>query len=405
MNKFLRSKLMIIVLAFLLVIISRVDAEQGDDLFIEKVLDEPAQIDFTDITLEEAFSRLSQATGIKFDLEHSWQAVDQLPYGKLTQISAKLQGLPWRQALNELLRSLALRFQVGRDRIYIYGTDELIRQPGRLNLLELDALVRLQSTSLSESTPEIIKQLRHVTRINYGLIVNSHRQKEVDKKTAKKALSSEPQPAHKVLNWYSNLALRKPHSDSTWYLAADAANSNSKHVDIVILTFAELMDIKFARRINIEFRNQPAQAILQELADRAGVGITFEPGCVALLEPELRDNCSLVMRGGTIKNALEALMGLTGLAYTVDAAGIHIAASETLRAMANAPQQISPPRSPLACTLTRQLPGTDLEAMIMIREQQLEEAGLLETYRKLQEDHFQKFVRFLNTYEQTESAK
>ena len=40
-------------------------------LLIEQVLDDPAKIDFKDVTLEEAFIRLGKATGVKFDLQEA----------------------------------------------------------------------------------------------------------------------------------------------------------------------------------------------------------------------------------------------------------------------------------------------------------------------------------------------
>ena len=104
-------------------------------LLIEKALDEPASIRLKQITLEDVFVRLSQQIGVMIDLEQAGPALDQLPYGRLTQIeSAQIQGLSWRNALKELLKPFSLTFQAGNDRIYILGTPELMRQPQRLVL-------------------------------------------------------------------------------------------------------------------------------------------------------------------------------------------------------------------------------------------------------------------------------
>ncbi len=378
----------------------------GEDISaiaIEKVLEEPAQISFKEISLADAFVNLGKATGIPVDTAQAQTAIAQLPFGQLTEITATLQGMSWRNAIQELLKPLALRFQPGQDRIFILGTPELLRQPRRLNLAELNALVRLQTTYVNDSEKKLIKQIRQTTGLSLGLIENALRKEEADKDLVEKILSSTPQAAGNVLDIYCK-RIRGNQGELTWFVQANSEGGRNGMMDIVILPVKELIEMKLAQRINIKYKNQPVQSILQDMAQLAAVNISFEPGCIALLSNDVRDNSTLVMQAGSIKDSLEALSGMTGLGYTYDAEGIHISASDTLRNLNSYQKTASSSSNPVVCTITEVLPGTELETMFMIRKDDLEKEGLLETYQKLYGDRMKSFMNFLREYQKKEPS-
>ena len=377
-------------------------------LLIEQVLDDPARIDFKNVTLEEAFVRLSKATGVKFDLEEAAPALAQLPYGKLTRVSAKLQGITWRQALSEILKPFALTFQPARDRIYILGTDDLMRQPSRLTHTELEALVLLQTTPLDHRSENILRQLN--TEVNkrlaplniqyeFHLVVHGKRIEEIDRGQAQALLSKVPLPAAEILHRFSKRIFRRG-EPGIWYLRQVESQSKTRQIDILVVNAEELIEKKLNQRIDIKFVSQPVQTILHKLAQRSVVDITFEPGCIALVDANLRDNCSLVMRSGSIKTALEALSGMTGLAYYYDAQGIHITASESLKTIKPGRTQIASVElnNPVVCILTSTLPGTDLETQILIRQSDLQKEGLLEKYQRVQKTNLETFMDSLRAF-------
>jgi hypothetical protein len=369
-------------------------------MLIEKVLDDPAQINFRNVTLEDAFEKLGKSIGVKFDV--SEMALAQLPYGGLTELSAvQLQGMAWRDALRELLKPLSLRFQPGEDRIYILGTAALMRQPRRLNMVELDALVRLQSTNLNDSEDKMLKQIQQITRIPFGLIENDRLRDKTDDDITDKLLSKIPQPTSKVLDQYSDRVVRSlmPKTTGSWYVRAEVKEGRAERIDIIILPVEELVELKLERRINVEFKNRPSQVIFYELSRQAALDIRYEPGCFALLDNNLRNNCSLVMSGGTIKRALEALAGMTGLAYSYDDKGIYIQAGEMLKSTPAAQVNKVTYANPLILTLTTKIPGTDLETMILIREEDLNEEGLLEKWQQVQMYSIEEFIQFLKNYQ------
>ncbi len=257
-------------------------ADTTEMLLIEKALDDPAEISLTRVTLGDALQNLSSAIGVNFEADE--MAVGKLPYGHLTPLEAvEFQGVSWREALTELLRPLALRFQVGRDRIYILGTKELVRQPRRLNLSELNALVRLQNSVLNDKEDKLLKQLRTVTGLKFGLVINGQRQEKAKESYTEDILNKTYQKATSVLDAYC----RRLGGHLVWYVRAEPANSNGRtaisqpgaRIDIIVVPAMELVRLKLDRRIDIEYRNQPVQTILQDLARHGQVNITFEPGC------------------------------------------------------------------------------------------------------------------------------
>jgi len=393
---------------FLMMFASGVSLCQGQQLsavFIEKALDDPAKIDYRNITLEDAFENLHKQLGIPFDVDQT--ALAQLQYGKLTTLSSvKLQGMPWRDALRELLKPLALTFQPGADRIYILGTDELMRQPRRLNLIELDSLVRLQNSNLNDSDKNLLRQIRQITNTSiFRLFEMDNHVEKAHQNTAEQSLSSYPQSAAKVLDLYSRRVLSnkyKQEQPGTWYIRAEMINGQTTSIDIVILPAVDLNHLKLQKRIDKTFTDQPIQNILYELANLGTLEINFEPGCFTLLDENLVNNFTLAMSNATIKNAFDEISGLTGLAADVRPDGIHIVVGETLlKKAAERERQAAQIANPLACVLLVKIPENDFETMIFVREEELRQAGVLEKYRDFQKKNIAEFIRFLRIGDQT----
>ena len=218
MNRLIYKKLWltaIFTLAALALNVAQAD-EDTNPFLIEKALDEPAQISLKNITLEEVFFHLSRKIGIEIDLDRAGPALSQLPYGKLTQIaSAHLEGLTWRQALTELLKPFALTFQPGSDCIYILGTKDLMRQPRRLNIAELEAIVLLQNTQLDNKSGNLLQQIRTRTNIKFDLFVHGKKLDRIDREDGRRILNQGPFPAGLTLHQYSQRIYRRG-KPSTW---------------------------------------------------------------------------------------------------------------------------------------------------------------------------------------------
>ena len=375
-------------------------SQEPTALFIQKALDEPAKIHFRNKTLEEVFAQVGKDLGIALQPEMS--ALDQLPYGQLTQLeSVELEGMAWRDALRELLKPLALTYQVGQDRIYILGTPELMRQPRRMNLVELSALVTIQNTRLNDSEDKLLKQIREVSKTNFNLIEFGRQVDKAEKDIAEDILTKSPEPAPKVLDAYSRQRGRQQRIlDATWYVRAEVEYGRAEAIHIVILPAQQLLLMKLDRRITVSYRNQPAQVILLDLARQANVEIRFEPGCLGFLEPRVRNSTSLEMQEATIKRAFEALVGITGLEYELKPDHVRITVGENLKDMAKM-QRVAEGSgtNPAMSVIITKIPGTDLETMVFVRKEDLEEMGLLEKFHQYYLSSVKTYFNFLEDFE------
>ncbi len=373
-------------------------AAEPTELFIEQALDNPATINFSNITLDDALKGISNAMGVRLDADES--ALSQLPYGRLTPLaSVQLQNITWRQALREFLAPLALRFQVGKEQIYILGTDELLRQPRRLTANELAALVALQQSNVNNSDERLLRQIREVTRMDFGLIINGIRQEKTDKDIDEDILHEKPISAAEALTTYCRVLASKgnrPAADLTWFVQTETSG-NKEGLNIVMLSQSELAGQKLDRCVDVSFRNVPVQSILIDLGRSAVIPVSFEPGCIALVDSQIRENASLTLQNGSIRMALEALAGMTGLQYRTEGLKLHITAGENLKAIANrsVTAVTTTSSNPTVAVLTLNIPGSDIPNMIFIRQDDLKEQGLLEKYQKMRKAMLEDFYKVL----------
>lgn len=374
-----------------------------DELFIQKALHSPATIHFQNITLENAIAKVSASLGVPLEPEPS--ALNQLPGGPLLLIeSVQLEGMTWRDALRELLEPLSLTYQVGTNQIYILGTPELMRQPRQLNLMELNALVTLQTIQLNDSEDNLLKQIRELSKLPFEWIEFGDWEEKAEKDITERILTKHPTPAVQVLDRYSRSRGKKkkqPIQNATWYVRESAENSRAPVMYIEILPAEQLLLMKLDRRTTVSYHNQPAQKIFLDLAQRANVEIRFEPGCLALLEPRTRNNILLEMQTATIKGALDALEGMTGLEYKLQADHIRIQASANLVEMAKRRQLMtrSSGTNPAMTVITVKVPGTEMEVMMFVRKEDLEEMGLQGKFQQYYLDSVKTYFDFLKKYE------
>lgn len=373
-------------------------AAEPTELFIEQALDNPAMINYSNITLVDAFKGISSAIGVPLEADPS--ALSQLPYGGLTPLaSVQLQNVTWRQALREFLAPLALRFQVGKEPIYILATDELMRQPHRLTPRELSALVALQQSNVNKSDERLLRQIRDVTRMDFGLVVNGIRQDKADKDISEDILSETPISAAEALNLYCRVLSAKGNrsgSEWTWWVRSETVG-NKDTLDIVILLERDLAAMKLDRRVDVSFRNTKVQSILIDLGRSAVMPVGFESGCLMMVDDAMRDNASLTLQNGSIRMALDALSGMTGLEYRTDGLKLYISASENLKVLASqrATTVTTTSSNPTVAVLTLPVPGSNIESMVFIRQNDLKDEGLLEKYLRVRQSMLDDFYKVL----------
>jgi hypothetical protein len=376
-------------------------AQAVDPFLIEKALDERADIELKKVTLGQALEQVGRKMGVRIGVESAGPAFAQLPYGHLSEIeSAQLQGISWREALTELLKPFSLTYQPGDTKISILGSDDLMRQPRRLTMAELNALVVLQTKTLSNKSDNLLRQLRVTTGIEFGLVQDRLHKDEVDLGPHQTVLTAQPAPASEVLSRYAGTVWRKGES-STWFVQGNVSEGRTTNINIVIINPKELVKMKLQRRIDLNFKNQPLQTILLDLANKAAVKLTLEPGSIGMVDPAQRDNCSLVASNNTIEQALEALSGLTGLEYYPDYDGVTVAAGDLL--LTRKPGKVDL-ADRTVCILKVKLPDSDDELTILIRESDFKNAGIWDKYLQLRQENIAELMKMIRDYPIAEIA-
>ena len=366
-----------------------------------EALDSPAELELKDVTLADALDQVGQAMGVPVSVDP--EALRQLSHAGETRLAqVRLLGMSWSDALRELLEPMLLTYEPATDNIYVTGARALMRQPEPVNSFEREALVALERAGLTATSDKLLGQIRKATKLEFALVENGRRRGEADDDIVEDILTKLPQSGTQVLNEYSRQVI--PGGDGTWYVKANVEYGQASRIDIIVLSGRTLTERKLGRRIDVEFKNVPVPQVLQVLAESARVELRFEPGCLALLDQGVREKVSLTVKGGTVRSALEAVSGLTGLEFTPVAEGVRVSAGPVLtdkdRTRAEAPRS----SNPTLFIIQHQVPGTNFQTMIVVRQQDLAERGLLEKYQQYQEESMDEFLSHLEQYEPDKSA-
>jgi len=116
-------------------------------------------------------------------------------------------------------------------------------------------------------------------------------------------------------------------SDLTWYPWGKT---------LVVVQKVDQVRNLLAKTITVRFNGVNVSQVLSELAAKAGVKFSIEPGAVARLLPE-QQNIRMVLENATIEQALENIAGFTGLAWSVASDGVHITNSSSALAASREP--------------------------------------------------------------------
>ena len=273
----------------------------GDDLqpLIEEALDQEVQLDIQDTPLEQAFQIIADKTGVVLSLAP--EALELLPYGANTKVDdARMQKIPLREGLSLLTVPLGLRFQVRTRGIEVLPTPALARIGRRANWDELDTLAWLHALEFSKD-PSGIDRLGERLQFQLG---------EIDDgwpPLANAIVRVGAGPGDQVLTLACD-SLRW-----TWY------PSNKQ---IVVLPKADQVRRQLNRKVSIRESHRKLIDVLQSVARQAGVAVRTEPGVIASLPVQTRNNFNLLLENKTAGYAFEVVGAATGLGYRVDSDGV-----------------------------------------------------------------------------------
>jgi hypothetical protein len=285
-----------------------VAAAQSMRDLMEEVLDQTGpEVRIEDQTLPEAFKTLEQQTGLRMVLDEA--AVEAMPYGLRTRISLVIAGIPLRQGLRQTLEGLGLSMKMEDDRIRIVPIAAVERLGRRLALEEVQLLQTLATRRWAELGEEQRAVLLSRVAPEQARLVDE----TVSRVRAPSALAQ--------------LELGLGELGYVWLPDGET---------IVVYPPEEEVRRRLEREVSLNYQNARLDEVFMDLAERAGVKITFEPGLLARLQASDR-RVDLIHRRTTIRQALDRLSAAIGITYQAASDGLHIGASEALQRAASRP--------------------------------------------------------------------
>ncbi len=293
---------------------------------LQKALDRTVSLSKSDALIGDVFDALSEETGAAFVIDET--ALACLPYGEQTRMSVTLKNITLREALTPMLAPQALRWTPDDGTIRILPTEGLARMARRASYDELQTLGKIHSARLdrTKEAGSVIVQLRKLTG-NEDLSIDYR----VGDDPSAAAVAAERALPGTAAEWLDMLGRGR---GWTWYLWYD---------DIVILPADEQIERQLQQSVTVEYRNADLVDAMLDLADKARVKLSMEPGVLNYLPAETRESFNLVMAEATVAQALEVISGATGLEFVRTTDGIRVEPSEALRLSDQGGRRSRPP--------------------------------------------------------------
>ncbi|MFH0982305.1 MAG: hypothetical protein V2A79_12300 [Planctomycetota bacterium] len=325
---------------------------------IEGALDQPMQFKIEDVPVVEAFAALTAETGV--DIAVAPDVLDLLPYGSDTRMSVTLERLSLREGLGQFLLPLAMTFEVTSDGLCVLPKPELLRIGRRATWAELDGLAFVRETdwtTAARNREALRPRIQFRLKVEDPWSLLSAAAARVGAGLGDQVLTL----ACSALGW-------------TWFPEDDK---------IVVLSMEDQVRRQLDDVVSLRSTHRPLVEVLQQLARTAHVPIRHEPGVLASLPPQTRQNFSLLVERITVGEVLEQIAAAAGLGYRID--------HDTVvfyhpGAVAEQPAETgptpSPARDPYVAKLALPAKPGEVQVEILIRESELS-ADAIQARRKL----------------------
>jgi len=358
--------------------------------------------EFKDVTLAEALKKIGETAEVKIVL--SDEAVWKLPFGEATRLSVSLSG-PLADSLTEMLNTFFMRYAVGDDEITIYPRAELEHILGRPTVEQLELLKAIYTNSTEqyvESVQNTIKEAigehvaivpldscryldRALHELSYRDFLEHSRPEDYKFKL--------PGPMT-VANMLQHGIVEMPYGEGDtlmwrrekgrWYLS-DAEFPYSV-AEIRFLNEPDFREAKLDQVVDISFKDESADVILQRLAGWIGMELLVTKSDPLWLEEEIVVNMQNIKLRQAFLNIVNTVDG--GIVF--DGNGIRIIESKP-------PQKASAPAMPKGSSgvgegyvgkISIPMDGGKYFIEFMLRE-----SDLTEELKKLREDKIKEILR------------
>ena len=278
-------------------------APDEKEILIVQALEQPTSLNIQDVPIVDAVRLLSEKTGVPIDFDRF--TLGCLPYGSKTLVTARIQRQPLRESLIALLRPLACKFVQEGDRLVIQPRPAMFRICRRATWEEVSLIQKLYSTPWSKALADSLQfQFQDMS--------------EADTLASRKKLY---ELADSVGAGHSARVLEYASQQYGWEWHPEGPNTVS------FCTRTRQIELQLSRSVSAQYSEAQLKDVLLDLAGWAGVLLKLEPGVLASLPTQQAERFHLTLENVTIRQALELIMGQTGLGYFIEPDGVRITAS------------------------------------------------------------------------------
>ncbi len=269
---------------------------------LQEKLSKNVKIQIEDATITEALAKIGQAADVTIIL--SDEAVWKLPYGEATRLGVSLSG-PLADSLTEMLNAFFMRFAVGDDEITIYPRPELEHVLGRPSAKQLELLKRIYTTRMkvSNTTSEgAIDLVIHIVE-NVGPVSLSpyYITEEISEilKTTSSGMTVTLANLLEQTGRMRNLPC--------WYLSR--TDFPDQVPIITMVNWPEFYLTRLSQVVDISFKDERAEVILQRLAGWAGMELVVSKREPSWLDEEITVNMQNITLSQAIRNIVSTING------------------------------------------------------------------------------------------------
>jgi hypothetical protein len=313
----------------LLVVVALVGVSEGyvqaDKLELQKKLSQDVEVRLNNVTFAEALEKIGEKGGVKFAL--SDEAAWKLPQGEATRLSGALAG-PLAESMTEMLNAFFMRYAVGDEEITIYPRPELKHILGRPTTKQLELLKAIHSrpiktyfvnkvqTTVNEALGqevlifpiEVQAQLNNSLRQLVGkdpIYEQRGPRRSVKPREPNEATEYELPTPVTLVQLLSQVTIEREPRDTRWYISGMDFPGQSPEVRVV--NSSHFGELRCKQMIDITYRDEQSDKILQSLANRGGIQLYVDP------RSDLHEyKISVNMQNVTIQQAMTAIAHIVG---------------------------------------------------------------------------------------------
>jgi hypothetical protein len=283
----------------------------GDDetsALINQQLDKQIKLTLDDL-LPQAVDKITEQTGVPVKADPSvWEL---LPWGRDTNIKAKIENQTLREALDAMTRKLGLKWEVRDNAVMIEPMRALRRLARRATIQELGCLDALMGLQFDQAGTFTIKQLLDAVDAKLAAGKFPYVVERPSADTVPMDAKVEIPRNCTLMHGLEKMATDTP---VTWYPWSKS---------VVVLSKQDEIRRQLSHTISARYNGTDVGHVLSDLSQKAGVPFNIEAGAIAAIPPESRD-IRLVLDDYSIQSALENIGSITGLEFTIKDEGVYL---------------------------------------------------------------------------------